>query len=631
MISGPPPADEALRAVAELIAAGRVEEAARLAPSAADAAGLAAVIADAAARTEFLDVDMSLVRLVEDVLDRLSPDQLVPRARLAAKLAFELRGDPASLERRRTLLGQAAAAATASGDDAALCAALLAQVNSLWEPSGAPDRLTAAEGAIEAARRCRDLDRELVARLGRADTLVELGRVGEAELELATYARLVRPLGRPDLDAFVASRRSSMALIHGRLDDMVRYGEEAHRAAVAAGMPDADRLRGVYRGTMARERTGPEADAAITETAAMLIAMAARLPGHYFEADAAGALVMCGRLDEARAELARALPSLLTSYGYRWHFAAADAAEAAAAVGSDADWERLYAALLPHEDAFVMLGPMFWGSTRQRLGPLALRLSRTGDAVAHLSRAVRDLDAIAALTWAARARIDLARALDAAGEPDAARRARTLARDTMRTLGMTRGLAELESVLADTGPTAWSLLRDGDHWVLDAGDERARLHGGRGFEQLRTLLANPARDIAAFTLDAADGAPPPDRGIEVLDEQAAAAYRRRLADIDAELDAADHRGDADAATSLERERQVLLAELRAASGLAGRPRTVNDAAERARVNVTRNLKRAIEQIGRTAPLAGAHLAASVRTGSACRYDPAPGGPERWRV
>lgn len=213
-----------------------------------------------------------------------------------------------------------------------------------------------------------------------------------------------------------------------------------------------------------------------------------------------------------------------------------------------------------------MLGPMFWGSIPHRLGALALRLGRVDDAVAHLSRAVRELDAIAALTWAARARIDLARALDAAAEPGAAHRERTLARDTMRTLGMTRGLAELEAALAELEPTAWSLLHDGADWVLDTGAEHARLHGGRGLEQLRTLLANPAREIAAFTLDAADGAPAPDGGLEVLDERAAATYRRRLAEIGAELDAADRRGDASAAASLEQEREALLAELRAASG-----------------------------------------------------------------
>ena len=54
-------------------------------------------------------------------------------------------------------------------------------------------------------------------------------------------------------------------------------------------------------------------------------------------------------------------------------------------------------------------------------------------------------------------------------------------------------------------------------------------------------------------------------------------------------------------------------------------------AERARVNVTRTLHAAIARIARHAPIAGAHLDSSVRTGIVCRYQPAPGGPDRWQT
>ena len=54
-------------------------------------------------------------------------------------------------------------------------------------------------------------------------------------------------------------------------------------------------------------------------------------------------------------------------------------------------------------------------------------------------------------------------------------------------------------------------------------------------------------------------------------------------------------------------------------------------AERARVNVTRTLRATIERMAVAAPRAAAHLRASVRTGAACRYDPAAGGPSRWHV
>jgi hypothetical protein len=52
-------------------------------------------------------------------------------------------------------------------------------------------------------------------------------------------------------------------------------------------------------------------------------------------------------------------------------------------------------------------------------------------------------------------------------------------------------------------------------------------------------------------------------------------------------------------------------------------------AERARVNVTRTLRATVDRITMAAPIAGAHLTSSIRTGTMCRYQPATGGPDRW--
>ena len=54
--------------------------------------------------------------------------------------------------------------------------------------------------------------------------------------------------------------------------------------------------------------------------------------------------------------------------------------------------------------------------------------------------------------------------------------------------------------------------------------------------------------------------------------------------------------------------------------------------EDARAEMDRVLLRAtIDRITMAAPIAGAHLASSIRTGTVCRYQPAPGGPGRWRT
>ncbi len=187
-----------------------------------------------------------------------------------------------------------------------------------------------------------------------------------------------------------------------------------------------------------------------------------------------------------------------------------------------------------------------------------------------------------------------------------------------QTLGATRELG-----------STWSLRQSGDGWLLDAGREHGNFRRFRGFDHLHTMLANPNRDVAATDLEA--GIPTAARGIPALDERALAAYRRRLAEIAGEVDSADLTGDQARSSALQDERSQVLAELRRATGLGGRVRLTNDAAERARVNVTRNIKRALDQIQRAAPIAGWHLTTSIHTGAYCRYVPADGGPDGWAL
>jgi hypothetical protein len=263
------------------------------------------------------------------------------------------------------------------------------------------------------------------------------------------------------------------------------------------------------------------------------------------------------------------------------------------------------------------------------LGLLAATARQPEEAIRHFGEAIELDEQIGALPYLAHSLYELAAALAARagpGDADEAARALERARGIAERLGLTRLLDRLARPASE-----WSLTRDSDDWVLAAGGERARLRDGRGLHYLRALLAAPGRDIPALDLAAggtglvAAGTGP------VLDAAARDAYRRRLDALTAELDAADRAGDGAAAARLEAERQALVGQLSQAAGLAGRNRLASLEAERARVNVTRTLRAAIERIAPAAPGAAAHLRASVRTGTACRYEPAPGGPSRWHV
>jgi hypothetical protein len=77
------------------------------------------------------------------------------------------------------------------------------------------------------------------------------------------------------------------------------------------------------------------------------------------------------------------------------------------------------------------------------------------------------------------------------------------------------------------------------------------------------------------------------------------------------------------------ERDALVQQLAAAAGLGGRARASGATSERARVAVRKAIAAAIERIDAVDPALGRLLRDTVRTGSACRYEPDPARPVVW--
>src|SRR5690606_38060855 len=130
------------------------------------------------------------------------------------------------------------------------------------------------------------------------------------------------------------------------------------------------------------------------------------------------------------------------------------------------------------------------------------------------------------------------------------------------------------------------------------------------------------QDIHVLDLSGA-GEPAPGGGNAgpALDEKARQEYRRRVRELEEELDEATELGDRGRIEALQEEMDFITRELSRAFGLGGRQRPSGAAAERARVNVRRRIKDAIQRIGEQLPEAGRYLDNTVKTGSYCRYAP----------
>ena len=187
--------------------------------------------------------------------------------------------------------------------------------------------------------------------------------------------------------------------------------------------------------------------------------------------------------------------------------------------------------------------------------------------------------------------------------------------------------------------------REGDYWSVIFEGRTVRVRDLKGMRYLARLLADPGLEyhvldlVAAETgsgaqVDSSQAAGLPrsvlgDAG-ENLDAQAKDAYRRRLAEIDDDLEQARAIGDAERAAQADAERDFLVQELARAFGLGGRDRRAASASERARAAVTRAVRQAMTRIAEHHPQLGHHLSRTIRTGTYCAYVPDPRAPAHWR-
>ena len=173
------------------------------------------------------------------------------------------------------------------------------------------------------------------------------------------------------------------------------------------------------------------------------------------------------------------------------------------------------------------------------------------------------------------------------------------------------------------GGPPFALRQEGEYWTVAAGADLCRLKDGRGIQMLAHLVAHPGREFHVLALMGATGEEVADAGDAgaLLDEEAIAEYRARLAELDDALVEAEAWADPGRAARARAEREALAAELARGVGLGGRERRAGSATERARTNVQRRIRGAIRKIAENMPALGAYLDRAVKTGTFCCYEP----------
>jgi non-specific serine/threonine protein kinase len=113
----------------------------------------------------------------------------------------------------------------------------------------------------------------------------------------------------------------------------------------------------------------------------------------------------------------------------------------------------------------------------------------------------------------------------------------------------------------------------------------------------------------------------------ILDTRAKAEYKRRLAGLH-EVECFNDPGRTEA---IQQESDAIAEQLAAAVGLGGRDRKTGSQAERARTAVAKRIRGSIKRIVEATPSLGSHLAAYIRTGYFCSYNPDSSCFVRWKL
>ena len=360
----------------------------------------------------FGGVDVDRVEMLEAALE--SSSSLQERALLLGTLANELTysGD---YPRRRAIADDALDAARATGDETLIVRVMNLIFYSLWVPETLAERLALTEESLTIVDQVDDPLVRFWVSISSYLNLIQAGRVEDSDALLANLRVYADRLAQPALQWRAFHTLAARELLAGNSDAAEAASDRSLELGLQAGMSVAntyfksqsmclhwmrgtmDQLAGRIKGTAPRTANA-------VASLALIFAEAGRV-------DEAVAL-----LDHAEANSFADLPrdpAYITGLALF--------AEGAILTNHVAAAEKLHDLLLPFADQVAFDGVLTMGSLEQYLGPLALLLGRTDEAVERLDRSCTFHAGIRAKFFEARSRLWLAQASNSQTHLDRAR------------------------------------------------------------------------------------------------------------------------------------------------------------------------------------------------------------------
>ena len=617
------------------------------------------------------EVDQTLAGILDDALAPGGTREIQTRAKMLARLGSELQwsGDA----RVHSLTAEALELAKKSGDALTRIYVIYWSNVATWSVDNLEQRISNLDEAVELAENIGNKLWILKTRYMRFLSLLEKCDVLRADADLARMAELTDELRLPF--GWKQMALAERALMDGRLDDAERFAFQS----LEIGRRLERRFRTIKQAFNSLSLILRCEQGRIAELEPLYRSAVARRPSHIL---ANCALAFCQAEMNHRREAA-IIFDYITSNGLEsiprnnsWYAIMVLLSEVCVYLDDPERAEVLYNLMAPYAERNALLDVhVCYGPMARHLGALAVVRSRFDQAQLHFEAAIEISRRMGARLWLAHSLFDYAsillhrgdgndraRALeylDAAIEDASANGLKALGEKALTLRGSLAVLPDggpLSEMKRSGEPDSSNILRREDEvWTVEWGGKASRLRDSKGLGYIAHLLRYPRQEFHVLDMAAPDsyageqfgeftGGGDEDRiplartrefdegyqpnafgdAGDMLDARAKASYKKRLTELQEEITEARQLNQEKRVQKAEEELDALTRELARAVGLSGRDRRAVSITERARLNVLRAIKAAIQKIAKSNASLGQHLAKSIRTGTFCSYIPDSG-------
>jgi tetratricopeptide (TPR) repeat protein len=569
-------------------------------------------------------VDRHLIAALEECLAQLPEDDIAMRAQVQARLAAAMQpaADPSvPMEMAR----EAIELARTTGNEQTLFQVLRFAISALMDFAPPAERMALNRefGSIAAA--LGDVPQQLRCNLRLMIDASESGDRRMLDDAIATCDELAQRMSLPHYQWRAESARAMQATIGGDFERAAAHLDRAQAHADSIGDLQARVTLSIQRFALLVEWESPQATPLGEIERELQLAYEGGISDAEFFVAPFIAVYRQGNDEAFARQFVANGPLIERTFAGGDRYSLTGLGQMALKAGDVALAERCYNTLLEYRDGCATLGLMgscWCGPVAYWLGKLAHGLGRLDEAREHNVAALAIAKQMNARPYVARIHASAAEIAKNAGDKAEAETHEAEARALMQELSLRPvRMAPTEAAPPESEVPAFAMSREGDIWTVRYGAESATVRDARGLHMLSELVSKPDTDIHVLDLSGTPRAAEDADSGPMLDDQARDEYRRRVAGLREELEEAESLADLGRAERLRSEIDFITAELSRAFGLGGRKRSAGDAAERARVNVRRRIKDAIERIREQAPNTGKYLENTIKTGRYCKYSP----------